>query len=128
MATTINIPLITVSATRTVGPATIPAGVTTARLTINRNVGASPMDTLLNTSTTLVEVKVETSADGGATWDLSADGLIPGGAIIPTKGPNAGVEQTTSGVGVNGLVPGQQARSTIIPSATFTTSGSLVLS
>jgi hypothetical protein len=127
VATTIPIPLTTVSQATTAGPAVVPAGVSTVRLTVNRNVGATPMDLQLDTSTTLVEVEVDTSPDG-TNWTQSIDAKIPGGKIIPTRGPNAGVEQLTSGVFATGLVPGQQARAVITPSATFTTSGSLVLS
>ncbi len=127
MATTIPISLRTVSSVIHAGPATIPAGVTDAQLVLNRNVGATPMDLQLDTSTTLVTVQVEVSADGGTTWVTQVQGDIPGGKDIPTRGPNSGVEQLVCGVGVNGLIPGQQIRATITPAATFTTSGSLIL-
>lgn len=108
------------------GPHSIPDVSTNWELVINRNVGATPIDTL--PANPCLWMLFQTSLDGGATWQDNAGGEVVGGAIIPTRGPNAGVEQTTSGVGFD-LPPGssRQVRAGFAALAAFTVNGTLTL-
>lgn len=107
------------------GPHTIPDSATGWTLAVNRNVGATPIDTL--PATPCLWMLFQVSLDG-STWLDNMGGEISGGQLIPTKGPNAGVEQTVSSISSD--LPagsGRQARAGFAPLASFSVDGSLTL-
>lgn len=126
MASSFPISLRTISVAETDGPFSVPNGLTSWSLVLNRNVGASPINTLLDNNMQVFTMLVQFSLDGGTTWLDNVSGGVPGGQIIPTRGPNTGVEQTTSSISSD--IPagtGRQGRVHIVPNATFTVSGQL---
>jgi hypothetical protein len=108
------------------GPHSIPDSATAWTLAVNRNVGATPIDTLA--ATPCLWMLFQVSLDQGSTWLDNMGGELQGGKLIPTKGPNAGVEQTVSSISSD--LPagtGRQARAGFAPLQSFTVDGTLTL-
>lgn len=68
---TVPIPLVTFPVgTRVFGPVSIPSAIAQATITLNRSSGAHPLDGA--PSDTTVQIDVQISFDGGASWRLLA--------------------------------------------------------
>jgi len=70
------------------GPHSIPDSATNWSLTVNRNVGATPIDGLATTACLWMLFQV--SLDGGTTWKDNMGGELNGGLIEPTTTVAAG--------------------------------------
>src|SRR5690349_13741610 len=68
----------------TLAPQAVPVGATEVGLYVERNVGATPLDTLPQTSQ--VTLRLDYSLDGGATWVISANMRTNGGALSKNGG------------------------------------------
>jgi len=121
---TIPIPLVTVPGGSTVpGSVTVPSGITQAKLLPNRQVGSNPMSGI---PTLIVDIVVEFSLDGGASW-ISWSGQLDNtqGRAEDDPGVIASLEVVVIGDSTSTT---RQVRARINTNASFTTSGSLVLS
>lgn len=68
---TVNIPLVTFPVgTRVFGPVSIPSGIAQATITLSRSAGAHPLDGA--PADTEVQIDIQISYDGGASWALLA--------------------------------------------------------
>jgi hypothetical protein len=124
MPTTISIPLTTLVAGVDIQTPSQPVGSFTAyQFSINRKVGAVPLDSL---SGPVIEMHVDWSFDGGATWPNSDSQTINGGVIPIGKGNNA--ESLVTAWGSTFLSAATHVRARVHPVQAVTVSGSLVLS
>ena len=90
--TTLTIPLTTLpTGTRVIGPANVADADVRAVLTLDRTV-AGGLNAL--TAATTLEILVEQSDDGGATWFLICDALMTGGIVGAPKGGGNATEAT----------------------------------
>lgn len=114
MASTLTIPLTTLNdGTRHFGPAAVADTDVMAVLSLDRTV-AGGLNSL--TSATTLELMIDQSRDGGATWFPLVNAMITGGLVPaqpPPKGP--GGNAATAGAGVR-FAPGtgRQTRATVI--------------
>lgn len=129
MAGTLAIPLTVLNdGTRHFGPAPVADADVMAVLSLDRTM-AGGLNSL--TSAATLELTIDQSGDGGATWFPLADAMITGGLVPaepPPKGP--GGNAATAGVGVR-FAPGtgRQARATVITTGgPVTVQGSLTIS
>src|SRR5215831_10902323 len=91
MAGTFTIPLTTLSnGAHTFGPATVANADTETVLTVDRTV-AGGLNSLTTAAT--LEILVEQSDDGGASWFELVDGTIFGGLHPQFHGPNPAVSE-----------------------------------
>jgi hypothetical protein len=115
MATTVNIPLTTLSVgAHDFGPAPISDTLTTSSLVIDRTVTGG-MNSL--TPASVLSIQIMQSNDGGATWVLIVGGSGPGGIMTWTDRNNVTHEMDTSTVN-DGFLPGtgRQVKATVIVS------------
>jgi hypothetical protein len=106
MAGTVPVPLTTLSdGVRTFGPASVADTDSRAVLTLDRTV-AGGLNSL--TAATTIELAIEQSDDGGATWFLIVDGIVTGGLVPAFRGGGNAVTTTTSAYWAPGT--GRQAR------------------
>lgn len=86
MSVVVNIPQITVSASqnRAFGP-TAASSLTQGDLAINRNAGASPLNTRTQDAN-VMKVVFEFSKDGGTTWPDSNSQTLVGGSFVNHDG------------------------------------------
>ena len=113
MAGTITIPLTTLNdGTRHFGPAALADADTLTVLSLDRAVTGG-LNSL--TAATTLEITVDQSGDGGATWWPMVDGIISGGFVQdwpPPKGTGGG--QVTATIGVRfGPGTGRTTRATV---------------
>ena len=122
MPTTLTIPLTTLTAGNDIQTAAQPVGSFTAyQFAINRNVGATPLDTLTGPA---IEMHVDWSFDGGSTWPNSDAQTINGGVVRDKLGNEILVSQ----FGSTFLHGATHVRARVHPIQTATFSGSLTLS
>lgn len=129
MAGTLNIPLTTLSdGTRHFGPAPVADADVIGSLSLDRTV-AGGLNAL--TSAATLEITVDQSNDGGATWFPLVDATVTGGLVParqPPKGP--GGNAVTAEAGAR-FAPGtsRQARGTVVTAGgPVTVQGSLTIS
>jgi hypothetical protein len=106
------------------GGVSIADGLTQAVITIDRTATPSGLNSL--TSSSVLEIDIEQSNDGGTTWDQLTDVTVPGGVIVIH-----GQQQNVAGVGVM-FAPGtsRMVRSVVTVSgpSSITVQGTLVTS
>jgi len=89
---TLTIPLTTLNTgAHTFGPATVADADKAAALTVDRT-PAGGLNSL--TAATSIDLLIEQSDDGGATWFLLVDGSIPGGAQPAFRGGGTATSDT----------------------------------
>lgn len=124
MAGTTNFGPVTLNpGTRTFGPANLADTDVLADLTVDRTV---PGGFNSQPATTTAQISIEQSNDGGTTWELICQTLLPGGSYVL----HDGTPVNTNDVGTH-LLPGtgRQARATVVISgAAVAVAGSLVIS
>lgn len=126
MAITDNIPLTTLTTSQSfTSPGRAVGSFTAWQLSVNRNVGATPLDSL---SGDVIELHVDYSADGGTTWPVSDSDTVTGGAVF-----RHGTQQEVSTFGSSfvtsiGGAPVTHIRGRVHAVQGCTVSGSLTLS
>lgn len=115
---TVTIPLVTLNGTQVSIPVAIPQGVTWARLSIDRAVGAQSLNAQ---PTAQVSLLVDVSLDGLA-WQPEVRSTTDGGIVII-----GGVQQDTSFVNVQ-PIEGDPTSTTRLARATVTTNMAVSLS
>lgn len=119
---TITIPLTTVhQATPLVASATIPVGVTWARIDVDRTVGTHSLNSLL--AGLALTLMVEISTDGGASW--TPDAVTIDGGVIPQGNSNNIIVEGIAGLASSAT---RQVRGTLTAAqAQVSISGTLTL-